>query len=326
MFKNIIFIFLILFSFSVNAEIKGVGASTSFTGLSTDTKPTTVEAGSFFYETNSNIAYKYDGDSWDQITSKDWLDVIRSGGVEGFSVVQKFGYSGNITTVFSPVTVSEVYQTPQSAVTLEFISDDAADALDDVGAREITVVGLDASFNEQTVVTAAHATTGLTAVTIGTGETWIRVYRAYVSSSGTYASTTVGSHVGEITIRASGAGATWAVIPFHVSPHGQSQIGAFTIKQGYTAYVGNVYIGVDTGKTVDILIMQRQSANDIVSPYSGIRRAFSELTGVASPTSMWINSWRGPFTEYTDLGFLAKAASGVASVSVDFEILLIKNP
>ena len=324
MFKNILLVFIILFSFSVNAEIKGVGASTSFTGLSTDTKPTTVEAGSFFYETDTQVAYEYYGSVWNHIVSKDWLDVIRSGGVEGFSIVQKFGHSDNVGTSYVPVSQGEVYQTPTSVATLEFVSSSTVDAQDDVGAREITITGLDASWNEQTVVVSTHATDGLTAVAI-TGN-WYRVYRVYISSSGTYASPTSGSHAGTITIRESGAGATWAEITLNGAAYGQSLIAAYTIKAGYTAYVGNVYIGVNTGKVVDMLVMQRSDANDITSPYDGVRRAYSVLAGIDAPTAMWINSWRGPFDEYTDLGFLAKVSTGTASISVDFEILLIKNP
>lgn len=99
--------------------------------------------------------------------------------------------------------------------------------------------------------------------------------------------------LGTITMRVAGAGATWAEITLDGGAYGQTLIAAYTVKAGYTAYVGNVYIGVDTGKTIDILAMQRSDTNDLTAPYDGVRRAY---TGVANPTSLWINSWRGPFT------------------------------
>jgi len=126
----------------------------------------------------------------------------------GVKVVKKFGANASIGTGLTPVCSAGVYPTPTSAVSLEFVSSSASDALNSTGAHEITVVGIAPDWTEQTVSTAAHATDGTTAVAI-TG-TWLRIFRAYVSKSGVYASSSAASHVGTITVRVAGGGATYA--------------------------------------------------------------------------------------------------------------------
>ena len=255
-----------------------------------------------------------------------WLDVAR-GLVSGMEVVQKFGDNQSIGTGYTPVCSAGVYQTPTSAVSLEFISSDAADALDDTGMHELTIEGLDANWERQTVSTAAHATDGTTAVSIS--GTWLRVFRAYVSKSGTYATASAASHAGTITIRVSGGGATWANIPLIDSfPVGQSLIGAYTIPSGYTGYVFLTTIGVDAGKTVNAAFFSRSSADDTASSYDGTMRVRSIVTGLTGGSVLnrtGANVPYGPFTGPTDIGWLALVSTGTAEVSVEFEIFLVKN-
>ena len=96
----------------------------------------------------------------------------------------------------------------------------------------------------------------------------IRLYRWYVSSSGTYATQSAGSHVGDLTIRASGAGAIWSTIPNTPFPSGQSEVGCYTIPTGYTGYLLTKNIFTDTSKTADIFFFKRENADDVSAPYS----------------------------------------------------------
>lgn len=255
-----------------------------------------------------------------------WMDIKR-GLSTGIDVVNKFGSNASVGTSWTPITSAGVYQTPTAAVSLEFVSSDTGDALDDVGAHEITVEGLDANFNAQTVATAAHATDGLTAVAI-TG-TWTRVFRAYVSKSGTYATSAAGSHVGTITIRVASAGATYAQIPLSTSfPLGQSLIGAYTIPTGYTGYVFMDDISVDTGKTVDVAFFARENADDVSSSYTGTMRVKSLVTGLNGGTPFNRTGAKtplGPFTGPCDLGFMGLVSTGTAEISVEFEVWLVNE-
>lgn len=257
--------------------------------------------------------------------NKDFLLEVKKGNIAGHRVVDKFGSSIAVTNAsFVPIAHGEVYQVPTTAQSLEFVSDDTQDALDDIGMHELTIEGLDANWALQTEVVAAHATDGLIAVAIP--GTWMRVFRAYVSKSGTYASLTSPSHQGNITIRNSGAGVTWARIINTGIPHGQTQIGAYSVPAGEVAYLGETNISTETSKAVDVFGFRRPVANDITSSYDGTMRSFTEIIGLEGGQSYSSKTWKGPFDQYTDLGYLAKRTStGTASVSIDFEILLINR-
>ena len=255
--------------------------------------------------------------------NKDFLLEVAKGNVPGHSIVHKFGHDEAIGTSFAPIAHSGVYPTPTAAVSLEFVSDSTADALDDTGAHEITIVGLDASWAEQEVVIAAHATDGLTAVAI-TG-TWLRVYRAYVSKSGAYADAATGSHVGNITIRVSGAGATYGVIDATGFPNGQTEIGAYTVPTGYEAYILSVHLHVASAKNIDFLGFKREAADDVASSYDGIMRLFFQAHDVNADEDLNPKVPYDGFTGPCDIGFLAKVATGTGSAGVDFEILLVAN-
>jgi hypothetical protein len=243
---------------------------------------------------------------------------------KNYRVVNKFGSSLAITELgFTVISHGEAYQVPTVAQSLEFVSDSAADALSGAGMWELTIEGLDSLWARQTVSVASHATDGTIVVAIP--GIWLRVFRAKVSLSGTYATLIAPSHVGNITIRGAGAGAVWAKIINTDIPHGQTQIGAYTVPAGETAYIGEVTAHTESNKPVNVFGFKREGANIITPPYSSMR-AFTEIIGIEGSEPVSKKTWVGPFPEYTDFGYLAKRANvGTASCSIDFEILLVKN-
>jgi hypothetical protein len=241
-----------------------------------------------------------------------------------YRVVDKFGSSLNVTAAgFTVISHGDAYQTPVTAQALEFVSGNAGDALNGAGMWEIVIEGLDATWNLTITTVSAHATDGTIAVLIP--GTWMRVFRAKVSASGTYATLTDPSHLGLITIRNVGAGVIWAQIITTDIPHGQTQIGAYTVPAGETAYVGEVVIHTETNKPVNVFGFKREGANIISAPFSSMR-AFTEIIGIEGSESVSKKSFTGPFPQYTDFGYLAlKTSAGTASCSIDFEIILVKN-
>lgn len=238
------------------------------------------------------------------------------------SVIHKFGRTPDLTTSFTPVAIGNVYPTPSTPQSLEFVSDNLADALDDSGMHELTIIGIGPDWREQTAVVAAHATTGTTAVAIP--GTWLRVYRAYVSSSGTYGSSTAGSHAGTITIRVASAGATWAQISGTDFPRGQSEIGVYTVPLGFTAYLASVFISVNTSQTVDAVVYRRENADDVTASYSGTVRATLDFDGLSGPISFAPRTPIGPCVGPCDIGIMAKGAAN-NDISADFELILVPN-
>lgn len=259
------------------------------------------------------------------IGSKQFLLEVSKGNVAGHSLVHKFGRNSAVGTTIVPIADGGNYQMPTSAQSLEFVSDATEDALDDVGMHELTINGLDANGDFQEVTTAAHATDGLTAVAI-TG-TWLRVFRAWVSKSGAYATQSTASHEGKITLRTSGGGATWLTIPEVATNFGagQSLCGFYTVPAGKTAYILSAMLTIDSVKSVDIYFYRRSSITDTTSSYDGTMRLQNVYVGVAGGPHEIIHLSNESYPELTDLGFMGVVSSGTADVSTEFELLLVDN-
>ena len=251
--------------------------------------------------------------------ARDFLIEVQKGDVPGHSIVHKFGES-TVGTTLQPVTESGFYRTPTVATALEFVSDDVNDTAAGSGAREITVIGLNSSWVE---VTQTFATNGTTPVALVTD--LIRLYRWYVSSSGTYADQSNGSHAGTLTIREAGAGQVWTTIDTTPLAKGQSQIGVYTIPVGKTGYIVSEHAVVDSNKDIDILAFRRDNADDVTVPYSGVMRMLNQFIGVAGDIPLVPRSPMSGLVGPCDVGFMAKVDTGTGAVSVDFEILLVDD-
>ena len=247
---------------------------------------------------------------------------IAAGRVPGLSVIHKFGHNSAVGTTFVPISHGGVYQTPQvsGATTLRVKAGNANDTAAGTGAREITLVGLDETGAE---IIEAVPTAGISAGAAST-TTFIRLYRAYVSASGTYATPSTSSHAADIVIENSAGGTDWATISFstHGYGDGQTQIGAYTVPLGFKAYISTIELLTDSSKVTEVHMFTRQSILDTAAPYEAVRTliAFEALTATVGyiPTAP-IDS----IPELTDIFFLARVTSTpVADVAVTFEIIL----
>lgn len=253
------------------------------------------------------------------ITDAGLLEIAK-GEIKGHSLVHKFGAT-LLTTTIKPVTQSGFYRTPQTATALEMLSTDAADGVGGIGARQVTIIGLDSSWNEIEQVVTMN---GTTAVAIPISLT--RVYRLYVSSTGTYSSATDGSsHVGDILVRESGGGDSWAMIENTPLPMGQSQIGVYTIPIGYTAFVVSKSIFVDTTKVVDLYFFYRDNCDDVTVPYSGVRRLIERELGITGGFTRLFKTPKGPFVGPCDIGFMGSVSVNDSNCSIEYELVKIEN-
>lgn len=246
-----------------------------------------------------------------------FLEVAEGGEIPQYALVHKFGASASVGTTLSPIALSNVYQTPTTPQNLEFISSSTDDEAAGSGARQVTVIGIGADWTE---VSQTVTTNGTTAVALTTP--LLRLYRWYVSSSGTYATASAASHVGTLTIRAAGAGVTWSTITVTPFAMGQSQIGSYTVPLGKTAYLLSADLYVSSTKAVDLLLFQRPNANDITAPYSGGLRLVSQWAGVTGHVQYKPRAPRGAFVGPCDIGFMGKVASGTGTASVEFELIM----
>lgn len=252
-----------------------------------------------------------------------WETAIARGFVPGHSYIHKFGAINGLTTDLTPVCQGGFYRTPTSPVTLAAISTDADDTAAGAGAQQLTLEYLDSNFTEQTATIEMNGLTETTDSISGV----TRLYRAYISRSGTYATQASPSQQGTITIRVSGAGDTWAVIPqigagFGI---GQSLIGSYTVPAGKTAYILRQTINVDANKPADVYFFKRENADDTGTPFTGVMRLQNQWIGVANAGLTFEHSSMEEYPALTDIGFLAKMQTGTGDVTVEFELFLVDD-
>lgn len=250
---------------------------------------------------------------------KDFLLEVRRGNIPGASIVQKFGQA-LVGTTLAPVAFGNVYQMPIAATALEIVSDSGNDTALGSGATELTIIGIGSDFLEKTVVIP---TAGVTPVAIGS---FLRVYRAFVSGSGTYASQSTMSHDGVILIRVASAGATWATITEFAAGKGfsQTQIGWYTVPADKTAYCLSRHVTVDSTKVIDAFFFQRGGIDVVSAPFTPMRLV-QHLDGIGQGVNYQPYSPLSVFPGKTDIGFMGKVAAGTGSISVDFQLLLIQT-
>lgn len=255
------------------------------------------------------------------ILDKEFMLEVAKGNVPGHSLVHKFGRNSAVGTTLVPVSSGAVYQTPTAAASLEIVSSSSADSAAGAGARSVYIEGLDANFAVQSETVNMSGATP-----VALANTYLRVYRAYVTSSGSYANATTPSQVGTITLRVASAGATWLTLPTIDTSFGagQSNIGAYTVPAGKTAYILSQSMSVDSTKTANLYFFQRTNADDVTTPYSGAMRVQNVYVGIAGPVS-FTHRTAESYPAKTDIGWLAKVSSGTADVSVEFELLLVDN-
>ena len=258
-------------------------------------------------------------DVYPPVNSPEWWFEVSQGNITGVSVVHKFGRNIDVGTSFEPVTMGGLYQTPQpaAATTLRVKVGDVADTAAGAGAREVTLFGLDETGAE---VTAVLATAG-TSASSATSETFIRLYRAFVSASGTYGTTGAGSHVADIVIENGAGGTNWLTIDSTDFSRGQSEIAAYSVPLGKTAYVTYIHMSVSSKESADIFMCSREGILDAAAPYSAVRLQI-QSTAVAGEAVIKPNTPLGPYPASTDILFLAKGTAA-AEVDVDFEIILV---
>lgn len=245
------------------------------------------------------------------------LDIMR-GLAPGCSGSFRFGRNTAIGATYTPVTRSGHYRTPQagSATTLRLkAGGNANDTASGSGARQITLVGLDATGN---VITETLATAGASA-SAATTKSFMRLTEAFVSASGTYASQSAGSQAGSITIENGIGGTDWAIIADGTLGKGQAEIAVYTTPRDRAAVVQGITLSSDADKKTNIVMFKRQNILEVAAPYSPMTMIieFPQSSGVIElPFDPPLY-----FPPLTDFGFLASVSASTVDVSIGMEIM-----
>ena len=130
--------------------------------------------------------------------SGEYLIEVAKGNISGASIIHKFGQSDAIGTSFVPVARGSIYHTVQvgSATTLRVKAGNTNDTAAGSGAQKVMLEGID----ETGAIATEELTTAGTSASTASTTTFIRLYRMYVSESGTYATSAAGSHAADIVI------------------------------------------------------------------------------------------------------------------------------
>lgn len=248
------------------------------------------------------------------------LDFSR-GIVTNGRAIRQFGRNVAVSSAFVPVARGGVYRTPQvgSQTALRVKSGgNAADTANGSGAREITLVGIDATGQ---LIEDTIATNGASAGPASSKQ-FLRLMDAYVSKSGTYATQSAQSHVGNIVIENAAGGTDWATIQNTDIPRGASEIGAYTVPVNRSMYITSIRMQSDESNKSNIVMFKRENILETAAPYS----AMTLLLEVPSLAGIQQFTFDPPIRipQLTDVGFLAKSASGTISVEVGFDAIEVR--
>jgi len=231
-------------------------------------------------------------------------------------MVHKFGRNDGVPNgSWEFITLLGLTSWPLSAPTTVRIKagGNANDTSGGSGAREVTIQGIDDSFNEvsETITTAGAFASAATSTSF-----W-RVHRAWVSAVGTYGN----ANTGAITIENSAGGTDLIQIG---AGEGQSQFCAWTVPIGKTAYLLSLNVDVDSNKTANIRVFTRDDIDITSAPMKSkrLRLFFDSVAGSLS----WIP--KGPelrINQKSDIWVEAYGDGAIIETSADFELLVVDN-
>jgi len=189
-------------------------------------------------------------------------ELVALGLVEGHVGLRRFGLQNTIGAAADSVIGDIVDQLepwmPLISQEVEVVSDDAQDDATGVGARSITITGLDADWMEQTAVVVLD---GLTPV-VTTGLFWMRVHSAVVTTTAQYR----GTSSGNITVQETESPAEPIVMIR--AGHGGNLTTHYTVPANKKFLVRNWQLQIESGKTMEVHFWFAPNGNDIVAPYS----------------------------------------------------------
>ena len=248
----------------------------------------------------------------------DFYRSVSSGLITGFSVVGVFGSNPDVDTGTVPESIwaaGGVYIWQTAAQPLNIVSSSANDdgaPTSNTGAQTLLVTGLNSNFDQISEVVTLNGTTS-----VATIAAFVRVFEAYVDSSGTYD----GTNLGSITATFSSSGNPAFTIPVGA---GRSTLGFYTVPRGYGALLYSYTVTSDKNATIDLQLRRRDGADDTTQPYSGAWRNVLTLSGV----DQLDRAFTLPifFEELTDVEWRVTASSANnTSVSINFNLMLVQN-
>ena len=226
----------------------------------------------------------------------------------------QFGINTNVATSNETVWIgsSGVYAFPTVAAVMKISSSSNDDDAAGTGARTVLVDGLNANYERVTEVVSLDGQTQ-----VDTTNSYIRVNKMIVLTAGSG-----GTSVG--TIYAGTGAAVSGVPPTVVNQMGilanETESSFYTVPVGYTAFI-NAWTMSSGNTTAD----EWTRFTFRIRPFGGVFGIKAQYHIPASGIYECMAVYPLPVPEKSDIDVLAATSDGTASVSSQFQIVLIKN-
>ena len=245
-----------------------------------------------------------------------YLQVAR-GQIGYHKSIFKFGFNNDIDNTLETVwSQGGLYTYLSSASTLYISSSSTADDVTGTGARTVTVIGLDANYDEASVTVDMDGQNG---VQLGDASNWARVFRVLVETAGTGGQNAGVLYVGTEASPTLGVPTNkYATVPIGDN---QSLMALWTVPRGYTAYLLQTDVTLATtqnNKYATVSLVARPSGGVFNVKDRFVKSESSVHQGYEVPLK---------FLEKTDLEFRAVGDSSTADIAISagMDIVYIQN-
>lgn len=260
------------------------------------------------------------GDAFTGSDLRNFILEVTKGNVPGHSILSVEGFAV-VAVAIVPIANSLTYNTPVAPVALEVLSDSADDSPSGLGGHEISMTYINTDWDK---VTATRPLAGVTPVALPADV--LRLLEWSVSVSGTYGNPFAASYVGNLTIRETATPLNiWSVIDNTPPFAGISEIGVTTIPRRKRGYLISKHIAVDAGKTANVYLLSRDNADDLVTPFTGVRKMVERDIGLQAHASIVFEGLKGPFQGPCDIGFIGHAVGQDASIAIEMDLLIVDD-
>lgn len=233
---------------------------------------------------------------------------IAAGKFTGYLPVNKFGTNGDIDVGTEDIwEVGGTWTPPTSAGTVALVSTSASDTSAGVGARTITVNGLNGSYEDTTETVILNGTTP-----VNTVNSYMIIHRILVATAGSSSTA-----VGDITATSNGGGTP--ILARILIGTNQSQIAIYQIPSGCTGYMSNYEGGMQGGGTLDLKCF--------IKPFGGVYNLKGTLALNLTGSSYSKKEFYTPLkiTEKSIIKMTGVANMNNTEVHASFDLILIKN-
>jgi len=241
-----------------------------------------------------------------------WLPLaVALGEVPGHSLEFKFGYNSAVSSTEETIWFAGgVYAYPAAATVMTVSSDDANDTSDGTGARTVEIFGLDGNYEK------ASETITLSGLTeVSTTNSYLRVFRAIVRSSGSG-----NTNAGQIYV---GTGTVTLGVPANIYTtigdiEGQTLQALYTVPANHTAYMYQLSASMfgNANVFVTVRLMMREFGEILVT-----KDKFTVSRGeVLVP-----HDWPVKIPEKTDIEVRGKSSGADVDCSAAFGLVLVQD-